>query len=210
MLDHPCRMTIGRRIAEIRGARGWSQQRLADAIGASQTTVSGWERSRSVPSRDQVQRIAAQLGVDPADIENGGGGELAAPATQSIPILAWVSAGSLADAHPSDLDMVHERRIVAGLPPGDYFETEVRGDSMDRISPEGSRVIVNIRERVPRPGKAYIFSLRGETTFKFFQREPVPRLEPHSTNPANKTIFLDRDPSWSVVGRVVRSYIDLA
>ena len=35
--------TIGRRIAELRDARGWSQEELAERLHVSRQTVSNWE-----------------------------------------------------------------------------------------------------------------------------------------------------------------------
>lgn len=125
----------------------------------------------------------------------------------TIPVISWVAAGQLADMDGVN-DNSDETIMVSGLPLSDYFATVVRGDSMDRISPEGSMLIVDANDKRPRSGRPYIFSLRGETTYKVYQSEPVARLEPLSTNPAHKTIFLN-DDDWHVVGRVVRSWIDL-
>ncbi|MES2494607.1 MAG: S24 family peptidase [Pseudomonadota bacterium] len=124
-------------------------------------------------------------------------------------MLSWVSAGRLQEV--SDLAATRNLEIIpiADLPGGEYFATVVRGDSMDRISPEGSRIIVNASDREPRPGRYYLFSHRGEATYKRYESEPVIRLEPFSTNPSNQTIYPKADKDWTVIGRVVRSYIDL-
>lgn len=126
-----------------------------------------------------------------------------------VPIVGWVQAGALADATAfndlRDLDYV----TTDGLGPGDWFATDVRGDSMDRVSPEGSRVFVNASDRTLVAGRYYLFSLRGETTYKRYYDDPVQRLEPFSTNPENRAIFLTKDHGWAVVGRVYRSVIDL-
>lgn len=126
-----------------------------------------------------------------------------------VPVIAWVQAGQLADVSAlhdiPDLDT----ETVDGLGPGDWFATDVRGDSMDRVSPEGSRVFVNASDRTLVAGRYYLFSLRGETTYKRYYDDPVQRLEPFSTNPANRPIYLAKDSDWLVVGRVVRSVIDL-
>lgn len=126
-----------------------------------------------------------------------------------VPIIGWVQAGELADANSihelPDIEYV----TTEGLNGGEWFATNVRGDSMDRISPEGSRIFVNASDRNLVDGRYYLFSLRGETTFKRYYETPVRRLEPFSTNPINKTIFLTKDEDWVVIGRVVRSVIDL-
>lgn len=127
---------------------------------------------------------------------------------RTVPLISWVSAGQISDIGQID-DMTDvELLTVSGLPDGQYFATEVKGDSMDRVSPEGSKIIVNVAERTPVAGGYYIFSKNGETTFKRYYDFPIKRLEPYSLNPMNKTIFLTNG-KWCVIGRVVRSFIDL-
>lgn len=123
-----------------------------------------------------------------------------------VPVLNHISAGRLTEAvetPPSDQVL-----ILSGLSGGDYFALVVRGDSMDRYSPENSIIIVDRSERKPRAGLAYVFSVRGEATYKMWQPDPA-RLEPWSTNPANKPIFVKSKRDLVVVGRVRRTILDL-
>lgn len=125
-----------------------------------------------------------------------------------IPVLSWVSAGALVESGsqiPTE-DVPH--LSVPDLGGGDWFALRVAGDSMDRLSPEGSTIVVNRRETQLLPGRPYVFVERGETTYKLWEPSP-PRLEPHSTNPNNKPIFLDRRRKVGVVGRVRRTFLDL-
>lgn len=126
-----------------------------------------------------------------------------------VPIIGWVQAGALADATAihdlPDLESV----MMDGLGIGEWFATNVHGDSMDRVSPEGSRIFINAADRDLISGGFYLFSLRGETTYKRYYDDPVTRLEPYSTNPANRPIYPTSDRDWTVVGRVYRSLIDL-
>ncbi|WP_212611902.1 S24 family peptidase [Sphingomonas baiyangensis] len=130
------------------------------------------------------------------------------PSLVEVPVISWVSAGQISDVGQVEDISELERITVEGLGPGQFVATDVRGDSMDRVSPEGSRIIFNVHDRDPIAGGYYVFSLRGETTYKRYYDQPVQRLEPYSTNPANRPIYLMED-GWSVVGRVVRSLIDL-
>jgi len=41
---------IHNRIRELRTARGWTQQQLADAVGVSRQSINSIERNRYVPS----------------------------------------------------------------------------------------------------------------------------------------------------------------
>lgn len=199
-------MTLGRRIASARQARGWSQARLGKAVGKSAGTIWSWESGRTEPTRADVERVADRLAVPLSELENVTALAMRAP-TLRVPLIGWVSAGAAHDVSGID-SSIEDWISVADLPSGTYFATDVRGDSMDRFSPERSRIIVNIDDVSLIPGRAYIFSIRGETTYKIFQRDPVLRLEPFSTNPTHRTIFLQTE-NWSVIGRVVRSYIDL-
>lgn len=54
-------------IRHIRGALGFSQAQLADAIGANQVTIARWETGKSYPSPVYIRMlvsIARQLGIE--------------------------------------------------------------------------------------------------------------------------------------------------
>jgi SOS-response transcriptional repressor LexA len=123
-----------------------------------------------------------------------------------VPVISWVSAGKLAEASTPIPD--DDARMIgfSDLGRGDFFALQVQGDSMDRISPESSIIIVNRRDRRLVVGKAYVFSIRGEATYKVWRTDPR-RLEPFSTNPTNQAHYkLD---GLEVVGRVRRTVLDL-
>jgi putative transcriptional regulator len=42
--------SIRNRVKELRGARGWTQQQLAEAVGVSRQSINSIERERYVPS----------------------------------------------------------------------------------------------------------------------------------------------------------------
>lgn len=126
-----------------------------------------------------------------------------------IPLVSWVSAGKLTDVE-SQLDITEVPLLAfADLGRGEFFALTVEGDSMDRFSPPGSRIVVNRAQRDLVAGKPYIFWHRTEgTTYKFWQADP-PRLDPASWNPANKPHFLKRKTDIEVIGRVRRTILDL-
>lgn len=161
-------------------------------------------------SFEQAKRYAAKFRVRAEWLYDGNGPmrEVARPARSPIevPVIGWVSAGKVADV--GQLEEEVDRLVVGGLPPGEYFATEVVGDSVDRVAPEGARIVVNAADRNPRDGNFYIFSFRGEPTVKRYRSKPVRRLEPFSTNPDHEPIFIG-DKGWQCIGRVVRSVFDL-
>ena len=99
-------MSIGARIAGARTAAKWSQARLADKVGTAQTTVSSWERGRTEPTREDVQRIADALGLELAELELG---ESSDSVGQFVNVVGWVGAGDAAhfyDASQGPFDQV--------------------------------------------------------------------------------------------------------
>lgn len=129
------------------------------------------------------------------------------PGITLVPELTWVSAGKLVDS--STQTPLQDVKLLAfpDLGPGDFFALRVEGDSMDRVSPSGSVIVVNREDKQLLPGKPYVFWSRG-ATYKLWRPNPA-RLEPYSTNPAHQAIFLMPDDEPHVVGRVRRTALDL-
>lgn len=204
----------GDRLKQALEEFGVTMTEAAERFGWSYNTLKSNANGTIGFSYAKAQVYAARLKVRP-DWLYAGTPPMREPtkaerrATLEVPVIAWVQAGQLTDVGAiheiPDLDIV----TTDGLGPGEWFATDVRGDSMDRVSPEGSRIFVNARDRTLVAGRYYVFSLRGETTYKRYYDDPVQRLEPFSTNPANRPIFLNKDTAWTVIGRVHRSVIDL-
>jgi SOS-response transcriptional repressor LexA len=191
-------------------ANGLSALATARSLGWNPNSFKSNLNGNSPFSFDQAKKYADKFRVRAEWLYDGNGPmrEVHRPARLPIevPLVGWVSAGEVSDV--GQLEEVG--RVVAGnLPPGEYFATEIVGDSMDRVAPEGAYIIVNAADRNPRDGNIYIFSHRGEPTVKRYRSKPVRRLEPFSTNPVHDPIFIG-DKGWTCVGRVVRSVIDLA
>ncbi len=159
----------------------------------------------------KAQVYAGRLKVRAEWLYSGEGPMEVAPQSRrpviEIPVISWVSAGQLAEVGQLDAIEELERITVSGMPSGEYFVLDVVGDSMDRVSPDGSRIVVRHERTRPLPGGFYVLASDGQTTFKRFYDDPI-RFEPFSTNPSNRTIF-PRADGWEVVGQVVRSFIDL-
>ena len=59
---------LGKRVNELREARGWSQVRLAAELNVSKQTVSNWENGNILPSVDMLVRISGVFNVSTAYI----------------------------------------------------------------------------------------------------------------------------------------------
>lgn len=174
-------MKIGSRIAKARRAAGMSQQELADKIGTGQTTISSWERERTEPTRDDVQRVAKALNIPLTDLEIGD----VAKRDLLVKVVGYVGAGDAAhfyDEAQGPLDMVQAppnateltvASIIRGPSIGRNFDgwtvyydevrEPVREDHLGRLCvvglPDG-RVLVKWIHASRTPG---IYHLHSET-----------------------------------------------
>jgi putative transcriptional regulator len=59
---------IRNRVKELRSARDWTQQQLADAVGVSRQSINSIERERYVPSLELALSFARAFDVATDDI----------------------------------------------------------------------------------------------------------------------------------------------
>jgi transcriptional regulator with XRE-family HTH domain len=70
-------------IEELREARGWSRQELAERAGVTRMAIWHWENGSRIPRFDQMRVIARVLEVSLDDIRLPGDTEVASrPSTQ--------------------------------------------------------------------------------------------------------------------------------
>lgn len=130
------------------------------------------------------------------------------PAFERVPLLSWASAGRL-DAEESVSNVDVEKHVIAvDLPKGDWIALKVKGDSMDKIAPDGAIVFVNRADQNLREDQFYVFaSGAGAATFKRYRGGKTVRLQPFSTNADHETLPAPTD--LRVIGRVRRVVTDL-
>lgn len=128
-------------------------------------------------------------------------------APRGVPVIDSVMAGKLADSKsqipPEDWPLLY----FSDLGKGNFFALKVEGDSMDRVSPDGSIIIVNRADTQLITGRFYVFSIKGSSTYKMWHGGDNKFLKPFSTNPAHDPIPFDK--RVEVVGRVKRTVLDL-
>jgi transcriptional regulator with XRE-family HTH domain len=198
-------MEIGHNLKLLRTEAKLSQTALAKKAGVSQQLISQIERGENV-STTELPALATALGVRIEEIDPSYDVGIE-PTGKRVPLVSWVSAGNLREQPgigPADI----EKWIVVGdLPEGDWIALGVDGDSMNRIAPNGSTILVNRSQGDLYDEMFYVFSLAsGDATFKQFRRKPD-RLQPFSTNPDHFAIPGSED--IYVVGRVRRVITDV-
>lgn len=172
----------------------------ADAIRNIERAV---ESGRDGISTVTILKLAPILQTTPSWLLEGGG----SPESRAIPKLSWVSAGTFetTDAIMSTDDVTMLR--IADLPEGDWVALDVIGDSMDRISPPGSVIVVNRSDRRLTPNACYVIEDgEGGATYKRYRTNPD-RFEPVSTNPEHEPLFPDQMPR--IFGRVRRTILEM-
>lgn len=199
-------MTLAANLKRIREAKGLSQVRLANKAKVSQQLISRLEASRDLTTK-KLPQLAAALGVLVTDLDPAYVVETPEAIVTSVPILSWVPAGDwwLPEQiiEGDDLPTV----AIPDLPPGDWAALTVEGSSMDRISPPGSLILINRRDKKLAPNACYVIAdEEGRATYKRYRPSP-PRFEPVTFTEGHETIF-PKGPV-NVIGRVRRSIIDM-
>lgn len=62
------KVAFGGRLRSLRQARGWSQERLAQAVGLDRSYVGGVERGERNVSLENISKFARGLGVKPSEL----------------------------------------------------------------------------------------------------------------------------------------------
>jgi SOS-response transcriptional repressor LexA len=220
-LDYENKRWLARHLEQLpHGERG----RLAKELKITPTKISRMANidPKASPKNTQIIPLPVLVALSerfhdtPPGLAGIQGRELPPPPSRRareivrVPLLDKVAAGKLKS--PTSQIPVEDVPLLAfaDLGRGEFFALSVEGDSMDRISPEGSIIVVNQVDRTLISGKPYVFSVRGAATFKLWRPDP-PRLAPFSTNPMHEPIFVKSkaEAEKLVVGRVKRTVLDL-
>ena len=195
MAFRPDRMRSRRKALDLK------QTQLGELVGVTQKAIAKWENGKT--DRPQKLKELSEALECSQDWLLGGDEKPTAP--KGVGLVSWVQAGALAEVidnyHPGDAEgwidyRARHTKMIA---------LRVKGSSMNRVSPEGSIIIVDLLQREMTPNRLYVVKIGDEATFKRYRDNP-PRMEPDSTEP-HEIIFLNGEPAH-IVGRVVHTMID--
>lgn len=176
---------------------------LGRVLGLPQARVSEMRNYKRDPQFHEVPLIAEY-------IEEPLPSELLPPgaAVYRVPLLSIVSAGKLRndDWHQD----IRGHLTASSLPEnGEWVAFVVEGDSMDRISPPDSVILINRKDKKLVPNGCYVIADKeGNSSYKRYRPKPA-RFEPVSTNPNHETIFPTADSEITVLGRVRRTILEM-
>lgn len=224
--------TLGVRLKRLRNSKKITQQKLADAIGVSKTSVIYWEKDENTPKHDSLTALAKVLGTTTDWLTSGKEGD--APAQQEdkreifsnvrptkrklrkIPVLDFVQAGMWREVvydgmHPKDETFT----TYEGRDPNAVFSLEVDGLSMAPDFMPGDEIVVDAALE-PKPGSLVVAQEiqhgAAMTTFKKYRvvgvnEHGVDIIELVPLNPDFPT-YNSAQIEISIIGVVVQHHKD--
>lgn len=149
----------------IRKSKGLSQQQVGELVGKTREAVTRWESGATKPTASALEELAAVLKVSTSELMGDAWLPAGAMRITSAPA-ATVPMLELGAIHAGDPIEAREDAVLVQVPAdvalyhSDGYLLHVRGDCMNRVYPEGCRVLVD-PDMDPRPGCAVAAMLDG-------------------------------------------------
>lgn len=197
------------KIAEARVAKGWSQQQLADAIGATQQTIQRYESGARDIKSSVIIKLSEALGVTISYLLGMESEKIDSSPNSFVDVPLY---GSIAAGKPMEMVAVEgshpiPTKVREKYP--DSFLLKVEGDSMNRILPNGCYALVDPRQTADCNGAPYAVCVNGyDATIKRVRKlNNGFELVPDSNDPTyEKKTYNYNEPDTdtiTVIGRVV-------
>jgi len=188
--------------------RGLSQTDMARDLNIPETTVSNWMKASTYPRIDKIQLVADYFDVRRSGLTEEKPTNLieVSQKTVIIPILGHIACG---DPILVEANFENYRRVLEeGLPTGELFYLQAKGDSMFPTIPDGSMVLIRHQNDV-ESGEIAVVTFNGNTeaTLKRVKKQDdIIMLIPD--NPKHIPIIVTQDKQVRIIGKVVRSEQD--
>ncbi len=193
--------TIGARIRAARRARHLNQGALAQKLRVSQPTIANWESGIHDPRQLMLAKIAEALQVSLGWLASGERSELEKdrhPAAAylrrlvvHVPVVPIDQVARVLDEPDLDFHALAVDYIPITAGASTMAAIFMRDDAMNLAFPVDTLVVVNYAERNPAEGALVLVQYEGAPILRRWRTNP-PRLEPISSDPSHKPIFLDR------------------
>jgi phage repressor protein C with HTH and peptisase S24 domain len=164
-----------------------TQGKLASEMGLHQSAVHNILAGQRQVKAHEASYIYKRLGIDRT------------PDVHLVPIIGLASAGNWREAILTSGGVMPVPRRVGGER---AFAVEIKGDSMDKLIPDGGFAIVDPDETQLYNDRVYLIQNgENEAQVKLYRSNPA-RYEPASTNELHETLFVGEEPV-RVIGRVI-------
>jgi len=205
---------IGRRIQMARKAAGFvSAVQAAEALGVNYRTYAGHENGNrnsinALPFYSKRFKVSVDwLLTGEGDMPLGEGEHKSNTGVTDVPLIAWVSAGQACFQEGIDNFDDFPTVQVSGLPKGKWIALHVDGQSMNKISPHNSIILVNMEDKDLVPNAYYvIMDEEGNVTYKRYRPKERPPFQPFSTQDIKPPKLYG---SITIIGRVRRTITDM-
>ena len=205
---------IGDNINAIRVHYGLTQERFAEAISTSQTTVSAWECGDSTPRKSNVEKILAAIpGLQFDDVMSEENGFAKRVNKQRRTCFAPVPLyGSVAAGTPIEMiavDDVKEAPIRFIDDDPDCYLVRVHGNSMNRHIQDTDFALVSPKYTEPNEHDMFLVTVNGDdATIKHVHKlANGVELLPDSYDPTYRPRVLDfgesGTPKVRILGKIV-------
>lgn len=198
------RETMAQRLREGRNRNGLTAAEVGERVGKSAKTIYSWESGQGQPDADMLIKLSRLYGMHVSDFYSVS--DSADSNWVDVPVYGKIAAGTPIEMEEQDGSFVIPAQLHRKYP--DAFLLEVRGESMNRVLPNGSYALVNPTSEV-RDGDAYAVCVNGyDATIKRVRRlNNGFELEPDSTDPTYRPTVYDYGEEGTetvtVIGRVV-------
>jgi len=200
-------MKMPNRIRELRMAKNWTIQKLADLVGTSNQQIGRLEKGERKLTQDWMNRIGEALGVDPKELLPGAESPAVPPEPEGEP-------------EASDAE-VAEGLVVGALPFRNQYDripvlATARGGLDQEMFVDDGPI-----DHIPRPrslegvADAYAMAVAGDSMFPMFRHGNILHVNPHRRPAAGmgvvvwkhtKAILIKEYVRRTAAGVVVREY----
>lgn len=156
----------GKILATYRKQNKLSQEKLAQKLNVSRSTVAMWENNSNEPDHKTLIKIATILNISIDDLLENKNSRKGI----KIPVLGSVAAGIPISAIQDILDYEEISEEMASK--GEYFGLEIKGESMAPTISNGDTVIVKTQQTAENGDIAIVLINGDEATCKKIKKMP--------------------------------------
>ena len=200
----------GYKIAEARIAKGWTQSELAEKIGTTQQQIARYESGANDVKSSVLIKMSSALDVTLSyllGLKDTAEASSSDDHFKDVPVYGSIAAGTPIEMIETDGSFPVPSKVMGKYP--DSFLLKVKGNSMDRVLPDGCYALIDPCETINESGKAYAVCVNGfDATIKRVKKLANGfELVPDSTDPTYKPVVYDYGvegtETITVIGRVV-------
>lgn len=205
-------MTTGKRIADLRKKRSWTQPMLADKMSVSQSTITMWENDKRAVSSEDVKKLAKLFGTT-TDYILGIDDSLpinvipvsSKLADQPVMVYGEIQAGVAKWAEQDIIGQINVTKSFAKrYGAKNLFALKVNGESMNREIPNGYTAVFS-KDLEPESGDivAVMIDSESATIKRFRETSLAVMFEPSSWDPSFKPYVFPKDgiQDFKIIGK---------